>query len=112
MSQGLPKAGSAQARTFRICIDASHPSLPGHFPGEPIVPGALLLAEIEERLGETGVRVAGMRRVRFSEPVRPGDAVEVTCRAGAAGEQRFDCRIGGELVVRGSLEIAERADER
>jgi 3-hydroxyacyl-[acyl-carrier-protein] dehydratase len=30
----------------RRTISADHPSLPGHFPGTPIVPGVVILDEI------------------------------------------------------------------
>ena len=112
MNQGLSPAAGEKTRTLRICIDASHPALAGHFPGNPIVPAALLLAEIDEWLANAGVRVIGVRRVRFAAPVRPGDVVEIECRAGADGEQRFDARVGDAVVARGSLAVREDAHER
>ena len=30
----------------RLCIDADHPSLPGHFPGRPLVPGVVVLEQV------------------------------------------------------------------
>lgn len=97
---------------MRICIATAHPSLPGHFPGNPLVAGALLLAEIEERLASAGQRIVAIRRARFMRPVHPGDVVEVECRAGSNGEQRFECRVGDEIVVRGSFNVGEGANER
>ena len=29
-----------------IRIEADHPSLPGHFPGRPLVPGVMLLEQV------------------------------------------------------------------
>ena len=31
---------------FRLLIAADHPSLPGHFPGQPVVPGVVILDEV------------------------------------------------------------------
>jgi 3-hydroxyacyl-[acyl-carrier-protein] dehydratase len=94
------------AAPMRIRIATAHPSLPGHVPGNPVVPGALLLAEIEERLATAGLQIVAVRRARFMQRVRPGDVVEVECRVGSSGERRFECRVGDEVVVRGSLEVA------
>lgn len=66
-------------RQSTFVIGADHPSLPGHFPGEPIVPGAVLLdhaiAHIE---GQTKRRVAGIAAAKFNLPVRADKACILT----------------------------------
>lgn len=63
---------------FRVA--ASHPALPGHFPGRPIVPGVLLLDHVIEALEEaTGDSVACLREVKFRSALQPEEAAEVLC---------------------------------
>jgi len=52
--------------TFRetLCIDREHPALPGHFPGQPVVPGVMLLDWVAAALGRwRGLRIAGLAQV-------------------------------------------------
>ena len=62
--------------------------LKGHFPGNPIVPGVILceiLAQsacvlLEDAISEGKLSVyTGLDKVRFRNPVRPGDTVETRC---------------------------------
>jgi 3-hydroxymyristoyl/3-hydroxydecanoyl-(acyl carrier protein) dehydratase len=55
-----------------VRIPASHPAFAGHFPGRPIVPGVLLLAEVVEALLAHG-SAAPLRlgAVKFVAPVGP-----------------------------------------
>ena len=59
-----------------LTIDSEHPSLPGHFPGDPIVPGAILLdhaiANVERAFGR---KVAMILAAKFLVPVRPQQTV-------------------------------------
>jgi 3-hydroxyacyl-[acyl-carrier-protein] dehydratase len=52
----------------------------GHFPGEPILPGIAQLAMVYEALrvflGE-GVKISGVRQVRFKQMIRPDDIVTI-----------------------------------
>ena len=85
----------------RLCFPASHPAFPGHFPGAPMVPGALLLAAAMEALGTggAGTRIAS---AKFLHPVRPGEAVEVRRVSG----QRLELRVGERLVASAVLQAA------
>jgi 3-hydroxymyristoyl/3-hydroxydecanoyl-(acyl carrier protein) dehydratase len=96
--------------TDSICehfhIAASHPALPGHFPGAPVVPGVVLL----ERVAATARRafdaeVAGLPQVKFLRPLRPGEDVELRIERSGAGA-RFSIARGKELVASGTLELA------
>jgi 3-hydroxyacyl-[acyl-carrier-protein] dehydratase len=59
-------------------IRADHPSLPGHFPGNPIVPGVVLLdrvaAAAERRYGMT---VAALVQAKFLAPLLPGEEAAI-----------------------------------
>ena len=54
-------------------IGADHPSLPGHFPGDPIVPAAVFLDLASEFIqANTGRRVTAISVAKFNQPVLPG----------------------------------------
>ncbi len=78
-----------------ICIPADHPSLPGHFPGRPVVPGVVLLDAL---FAELGLSPTALASVRFVRPVRPGDVVTVSLDGA-----RFAGQVGGDVVVQGML---------
>jgi 3-hydroxyacyl-[acyl-carrier-protein] dehydratase len=83
-----------------------HPASQGHFPGNPIIPGAVLLSEalgvIEEDLGARLPRCR-IRSAKFLRPVRPGDRVVIECSRNPDGEVTFECRIRGTLVLTGQV---------
>lgn len=64
-----------------IAMPADHPAFAGHFPGQPLLPGAVLLAEALEVLLQEAAAVLGpqprVTAVKFLAPVRPGAALEV-----------------------------------
>lgn len=87
-----------------LIVPAEHPALPGHFPGEPIVPGVLLLDHAIALLERNGWRVEGIANAKFSEPLRPG----MTCTAELTpqGERMtLTCRADGRTIVTALIEV-------
>ena len=94
------------APRVQFSIDPAHPSLPGHFPGHPVVPGVVVLehvlAAIEAGHGPLGA--LRLPQVKFVLPLLPGELATVTLD-GAAPRWRFRvCRdevllATGEVVL-------------
>lgn len=102
---------TAQAQ-FRIA--ANHPALPGHFPGAPLVPGVLLLAEGLQHLETQCGRAFRCRRIagaKFLHPVAPEDTVTVSLSFDAAGHASVDFQVGTLLVALATMEFSPPAQE-
>ena len=92
-------------------VSANEPYFAGHFPGNPVMPGVLIveaLAQTAALLGyETregtreggGVLLMGLDKVRFRRPVVPGDVLRLEV---SFLQIRGDvCRIKGRATVDG-----------
>jgi 3-hydroxyacyl-[acyl-carrier-protein] dehydratase len=63
-------------RPYDLTTDPEHPSLAGHFPGEPIVPGAILLDHAISYVERSFARrVSAIPVAKFIVPVRPRQIV-------------------------------------
>ena len=90
-------------------VPADHPSLAGHFPGQPLLPGALVLAEVMEAIRRVPALVARLgatptlAAAKFLAPVRPGStlSIELPPEAGTGRGVRFDVRCDGVVAVSG-----------
>ncbi len=93
-------------------IAADHPSLAGHFPGHPIVPGVVILEEVTEAFEawRPESRVIGVPVAKFLAPLRPGQPFTVRFTETGARGIRFECvRDDGQTLARGCLTVV-RAD--
>ncbi len=99
---------AAPIHTGSFCIPADHPCLPGHMPGEPIVPGALLIDRAMDLIAAHGLTPAqpGPMTVKFLGPVSPGDIVELRCDRSRTGAIAFEGVVGTRLVFSGRVETA------
>jgi 3-hydroxyacyl-[acyl-carrier-protein] dehydratase len=101
-------------------VSLNEPFFQGHFPGEPIMPGVLIveaLAQVgalavlnqEQHRGKLAL-FAGINRFRFKQVVRPGDrldlAVVLTAVRGSIGKGDAEARVDGKLVASGELWFA------
>lgn len=82
-------------------IPATHPSLAGHFPGNPVVPGVVVLDEVAAALRHRhGRRIAGFSQVKFVAPLLPEQIAVL--RLELAGERlRFRVLRDGVLIASG-----------
>jgi 3-hydroxyacyl-[acyl-carrier-protein] dehydratase len=94
--------------------------LAGHFPGNPIMPGVLMVEALaqcgavavlaeEDNRGKLAL-FAGIDDVRFKRIVRPGDELTLECEIetvrGPVGRGKARATVDGELAVRGTLTFA------
>jgi 3-hydroxyacyl-[acyl-carrier-protein] dehydratase len=95
-------SASAFQREFHVAAD--HPSLPGHFPGSPLVPGVMLLEQVALALRAwRGQRMARVIDAKFVAPLLPEQQAQIAL-TDAQGRVRFEIRRGEELLARGSIE--------
>jgi 3-hydroxyacyl-[acyl-carrier-protein] dehydratase len=86
--------------TAELQLAADHPGAQGHFPGNPVIPGAALLAETLHAISpHTRFRI---RNAKFLAPARPGDRVAIEFDATERGAT-FACRVGDVVVMKGEV---------
>lgn len=95
-----------------IEIAADHPAFAGHFPGHPILPGALLLAQAMQALDRAGLstRGCGISSAKFHSPLAPGESLCLRWEAVAGGSLRLELSAGGRRVA--SATLVMRAESR
>jgi 3-hydroxyacyl-[acyl-carrier-protein] dehydratase len=93
----------------RRVIDADHPSLPGHFPGAPIVPGVVILDEILAALTEwrEDSHVTVISAVKFLAPLKPDQPFTICLVVSEHAESQvaFRCHIEDRVIVEGRLQV-------
>ncbi|HEY8025797.1 MAG TPA: AMP-binding protein [Burkholderiaceae bacterium] len=91
-------------------VEANHPALEGHFPGNPIVPGVLLLSEVVQ-LASRIRPVQGIRQAKFHMPLLPGQRHTINLAPGKPGSIKFDIAHGGGIVASGLLDCVDEDEE-
>ncbi len=93
------------------CIAPDHPALDGHFPGNPIVPGVLILEQVGLAIEELGscVEITQLHRVKFTAPLRPSDRFRIRISETEPQRFRFECsRVDGTTVAIGDFSVTAR----
>jgi 3-hydroxymyristoyl/3-hydroxydecanoyl-(acyl carrier protein) dehydratase len=94
----------------RFAVD--HLTAAGHFPGNPIIPGAVLLDEVLQAVAGTGdVKRWVIRSAKFLQPVRPGEAIMIRWEPDPEGQTRFECRLldPERLALTGTVQLEATA---
>lgn len=84
-------------------IAADHPALDGHFPGNPVVPGVLLLSEVIRIAAGSG-RITGIKHAKFHAPLRPGQAYAISLSDESPASIKFVIRRGQTTIASGLLQ--------
>ena len=92
---------------MQFIIPADHPSLPGHFPDRPIVPGVVLLDRVIDAIEASQGSLPPLRlpQVKFLKPLLPGQPALVELQ-GEAPRWRFRVLRDEELLASGEI-VAE-----
>lgn len=96
----------------RVEVALDHPAFAGHFPGDPLLPGVALLAEVLEAALDVPPLAAligaspRVGAVKFLAPVRPGAVLTVLLEPGPRG-LRFEVREGERLAASGQFGAVE-----
>ena len=91
---------------FDFTVAADHPSLPGHFPGHPIVAGVLVLDHVLQALRQlTGQNVSQLLQVKFLSALLPAERALVACDVDPA---KFSFRVTAQRCG-AAVTIAEGA---
>jgi 3-hydroxymyristoyl/3-hydroxydecanoyl-(acyl carrier protein) dehydratase len=90
-------------------IDASHPSLPGHFPGHPVVPGVVLLDHVQQAaqrwLGKP-LRIRALPQAKFLAPLLPEQQAQIQLTL-QDQQLRFGITRDDVTIAQGIMQIAE-----
>jgi 3-hydroxyacyl-[acyl-carrier-protein] dehydratase len=93
---------------FRV-IHADHPSLAGHFPGEPLVPGVVILDEVVAALREWrhDSQLTGVQIVKFLAPLKPEQpfTISLSVTGEDSGDVSFHCDVNEGVIVEGRLAV-------
>ena len=97
-----------------VTIGADHPSLAGHFPGHPVVPGVVMLGEIMNAVREMTkkhIEFVGMPTAKFLSPLNPGEPLTIRIDQQGDGTMEFTCTTGPRLIASGCLQYRIIADD-
>lgn len=88
-----------------LTVERTHPALDGHFPDRPIVPAVVILNLVIQHVeaAHPQQRVAGVRRVKWLQPLCPDQVFELTLETPNNSHVRFCCRLQDAVMAEGSL---------
>ncbi|MDB5471097.1 MAG: acyl-CoA synthetase/AMP-acid ligase [Caulobacter sp.] len=94
--------------TSAFTINPGHPALPGHFPGNPVVPGVVLLEHLLDALARAHPdrTCTGVRRMKFLRLLRAGETVQVSFGEARADTVSVKAAVGAEPLVDGRLTLS------
>lgn len=91
-----------------IFVPVDHPAFAGHFPGQPILPGVVLLGWAVRALGNAlgrGLPPCDIVSAKFLQPVPPGTALRIIHTLQSGATWRFDILAGETTVASGTLRM-------
>ncbi len=98
-------------------VTINEPQFQGHFPGNPVFPGVLMIEGMAQTAGILCIAATGARpksvffltidKAKFRKPVRPGDTVEYHMKRIAHRKSmwwyRGEAKVSGQIVAEAEL---------
>ena len=97
---------------LELRLAPDHPAARGHFPGNPIVPGAVLLSEVLRRVAaalDVDVSSCTVTSAKFPAPSRPGDRVDVEYSM-AGARLSLVCSVRPQTVLKAEIACDAKAN--
>ena len=94
-------------------IAKDHPALAGHFPGNPLVPGVLILDEVVQAAQQWRGRLRLKRvvSVKFTSALKAGNVFSINLHDEDHTRIAFECWHDGARLAFGRLVVEFDADE-
>ena len=105
-------------------VRGDEPFLRGHFPGQPLFPGVLLIEAAAQLAGTVaqcdpqipplpGLKLTALRGVKILGTARPGEVIrleaQITGRLGRLVQAQTTVSVGGRVVLQGELTLSGEA---
>jgi|SoiMethySBSTD1v2_1073268.scaffolds.fasta_scaffold496115_2 3-hydroxyacyl-[acyl-carrier-protein] dehydratase len=102
-------------------LRGDEPFLQGHFPGQPLLPGVLLIEAIAQLAGTIaqcdpkiaplpGLKLTALRAVKILGTARPGETIRlearISGRLGSLIQAQGSARLGEQLLAQAELTLA------
>lgn len=90
-----------------LSAGVDHPALPGHFPGQPIVPGVVILDLLVEecRRHHPEITLHGLRKMKFVRMLEPAESFTVSWGEIRDGRLGFTARVGDKSLATGQFVV-------
>jgi 3-hydroxyacyl-[acyl-carrier-protein] dehydratase len=110
------KSGSGE-----YTVRGDEPFLRGHFPGQPIFPGVLLVEAAAQLAGTVaqsdpqipplaGLKLTAMRGIKILGTARPGEVIQldvkILSRLGNLIQAQVSAKVNGQTVMQGELTLS------
>ena len=107
--------------TGEYTVRGDEPFLRGHFPGQPLFPGVLLVEAAAQLAGTiaqsdphipplTGLKLTAMRGIKILGTARPGESIRVEARVlnrmGNLIQAQVAASVNGQVVMQGELTLS------
>jgi 3-hydroxyacyl-[acyl-carrier-protein] dehydratase len=117
----LTKLNPGERGEGEYTVRGDEPFLRGHFPGEPIFPGVLLVEAAAQLAGVIAqsdpkipplknLKLTAMRNVKILGTAKPGEVIQVEAkivgRLGTLVQAQATARVAGEIVLTAELTLS------